>query len=244
MPNDKNQLIPIYNNNHLIDYSIDNSKNNLSVASIKATVNAWTEGSLVDGIGQVWINEDALSFIWRTDNATANFFIDRISSRDKANFGTGLCIKYSAVIYRLNEIIQTPIKDKRREYLRVSDDIGRCVRDAPPVEVIQLKYKEFIDEIKRKLKSQRIKKYNILIDELTGEVLDIGSSEFHHIRRQSIYPEMISLIWNGLILNKPTHDILTQNNISDEYGLRDICINKNWSIEWFSEYEKKLNLIN
>ena len=244
MPNDKNQLVPIYNEIHLIDYEVENNQNHLSKATIKATLNAWVEGSLIDGMGQVWIIEDILSAIWRTDKATANFFIDSIPDKDKTNFGRGLCIKYSAVIYRLNEIIQAPIKNKRREYLRVSDEIGRKVRDSTVVELGQLKYKEFIDETKKQLKHKRIKECNIVYDELSGENLDIRFSEFHHIRRQSIFPHMISFIWNGLIINKKTHDILTLNDISDEYDLKRICIDMNWSIEWFSEYEKSLNLLN
>ena len=245
MPNTKQyQIVPIFNEIHSIDYNIDKQiPKLLHNASVKRTLNSWIEGSLVDGVGQVWIIEDFLANIWRTDSSTASFFVDTMSSSDKSNFNGDMCIKYSAVIYRLSEIIQSPTSHKRREYLRVSEDIGRAVRDSSPVEIIRLRYREFIEETKKKLKYQRIKKYNLFLDELTGLPLDISSSEFHHIRRQSIAPAWISFIWNGLILNRDTHDIITMSNISDEYDLRDICIDKGWSIDWFERYGVDLKLI-
>ena len=139
----------------------------------------------------------------------------------------------------MNEILQSPISNKRREYLRLSENIGRAVRDSDFVEVIRLKYREYIEEVKKQLKQQRVKHHNISIDELTNEPLNINS-EFHHIRRQSIYTNMIDLIWNGLVINKETHNIITSQNISEEYGLLDICEEKNWNTDWFYIYEKNL----
>ncbi|NEW61703.1 hypothetical protein GSY74_10435 [Sulfurovum sp. bin170] len=240
MPN-RSQLVPIFNSSHSIDYDLEfNLPTGLDKPSAQRTLNAWEEGTLVDGIGQVWIISDFLAQIWRTDASTASFFVGSILSHDKANFGGNNCIKYSAVIYRLNEIIQSPTSHKRREYLRVSENIGKAVRDSDPVEVIRLKYREFIEETKKKLKQQKIKQYNISFDELTDEPINNASSEFHHIRRQSIYPNMISLLWNGLIINQETHRIITQHSISDEYDLKDICKERGWNLNWFHDYQENL----
>jgi hypothetical protein len=240
MPN-KNQLVPIFNSSHSINYDLEqNLPKELNKSSAQGTLNAWQEGTLVDAIGQVWILSDYLAKIWRTDSSTSSYFEGGISSTDKANFGGDNCIKYSAVLYRLNEIIQSPTSHKRREYLRLSENIGIAVRDAAPVEVIRLRYKEFIDESKKKLKEQRIKQYNISIDELTGDPINNTSSEFHHIRRQSIYPNMINFLWNGLIITQETHRIITSKNISDEYDLKDICRQRGWSLNWFNYYQENL----
>ena len=237
----RNQLVPIFNKAHSIDYDLE-LPTGLNKPSAQKTLNAWEEGTLVDNIGQVWIISAFLAQIWRTDASTASFFVGSISPNDKANFGGNNCVKYSSVIYRLNEIIQSPTSHKRRAYLRISEDIGKAVRDSDPVEVIRLRYREFIEESKKKLKQQRIKQYNISFDELTGESLNNTSSEFHHIRRQSIYPNMISLLWNGLILNQETHFIITQSSISDEYDLKDICEERGWNTNWFYNYEEDLKL--
>ena len=240
MPNRRNQLIPIFNNVHSIDFEIEESIN-LNKSSIQQTLNAWSRGSLVDGVGQVWIDEDFLSSIWRTDKATASYFTDDIREKDKLNFSGKNYLKYSSVIYRLNELIQSPIPNKRREYLKVSDRIGTAVRDSTFVHNQQLIYKEYIEDVKKKLKSQRIKMYNISFDELTLKPLELSNSEFHHIRRQSIYPNLISFIWNGLVINKQTHSIITQSSISDEYDLEELCKEKGWSIGWVDEYLLNLN---
>ncbi len=239
--NSKNKIVPIFNKSHSIDYNLESIPDRLYKPSAQKTLNAWENGTLVDTIGQVWIISDFLPSIWRTDASTASFFIGGISNNDKANFGGNDCIKYSAVIYRLNELIQSPISSKRRDYLRVSDDIGKRVRDSDPVEVIQLRYREFIEEVKKRLKQQRIKNYSISSDELTGKILNISLCEFHHIRRQSIYTDMISFLWNGLIINKETHNIITANEISDEYDLKAICEKKGWNTDWFNIYEENLN---
>lgn len=239
MENNKNsQLIPIFNDIHAIDYNLkDKLPAQLHQGSAQGTLNAWIEGSLVDGIGQVWIRIDLLPKIWRTDFSTVSFLVGRIRTYDKETFNGYKYVKYSAVIYRLNEIIQSPIPHKRREYLRVSESIGQSVRDSTAVEVIRLRYYEFINETKKKLKKQRIKSYKIEHDELTGLLLDINSSEFHHIRRQSIAPSLISFIWNGLVINKETHKMITTKGISDEYDLKQLCLEMNWSLAWFEIYE-------
>ena len=244
MPNNPYPIVPIFNEIHKIDYNLEkNLPELLDKSSVTRTLNAWVEGTVVDGQGQVWIIEKFLASIWRTDPSTANFFIDGIASRDKVHFDMDLCIKYSAVIYRLNESIQSPTTHKRREYLRVSEDIGRTVRDASPVEIIRLKYHEFIEETTKKLKHQRIKMYHIDYDELTQLPLDNATSEFHHIRRQSLASDMRGFIWNGLILNRDIHEIITQHSVSDEYDLKELCLQRNWSIDWFERYEEDLKLL-
>jgi len=218
-----------------------NIGNGLHKSSAKVTLNAWSNGALVDGTGKVWINEEYLSQIWRTDKATASYFVDGISPSDKANFNGIICINYSAVIYRLLEIIDSPISNQRRDYLRLSESMGQSVRDSDAAEVYRLRYNEYITGIKKELKNTRIKQFAIVFDELTGLELIKNSAEFHHIRRQSIYPNLISMIWNGLVINKDTHDIITANNITDEYDLRELCYKMRWSTAWFNGYEASLS---
>ena len=94
---------------------------------------------------------------------------------------------------------------------------------------------------KRKLKSKRIKKYNIKEDELTGKNIDIRTCEFSHIRSVSMYQEYSDNIENGLIVNKETHDKITRKEINDEDELYDLCIDNGWNLQWYEKYKKHLN---
>ncbi|UYM14469.1 hypothetical protein [Endozoicomonas euniceicola] len=184
--------------------------------------------------------EDYLFTIWRTDKATASYFVDGISDIDKSNFNGSTCINYSAVIYRLNEIIDSPITDKRRGYLRLSEDIGQSVRDSDAAEVYRLKYNEHINSIKKEMKNRRIEHFGIENYELTGSFLNKATAEFHHIRRQSTCPDLISMIWNGVIVNKDTHNVITSRNANDEYDLLDLCEEQGWNTGWFNDYQTSL----
>lgn len=242
MRDKKNELVPVFGSSQRLDKKLlEDISESLNGSSAVKTFNAWQSASLVDGIGQVWLKVDFLSAIWRTDAGTAQFFVGSINSHDKATFNGQDCIKYSAAIYRINEIIQGPVSHKRREYLRFSEKIGQSVRDSDPVEVIRFKHREFIDNVRRELKKNRRQKYSINNDELTGELLYHSESEFHHIRRQSAHPELISMLWNGLLVNKNTHTIITSKNCSDEYDLKNLCDQLNWSTSWFSNYQQELS---
>ncbi|KWS74863.1 hypothetical protein [Pseudomonas amygdali] len=202
--------------------------------------NAWQSGTFVDGAGAVWINAEHLASIWRTDKATAEYFVAGIQESDKANFGGVQCIKYSAVIYRLNEFIQGPIDHKRREYLRVSEQIGQRARDADPAEVIRMRHSQLISDTVRELKKQRMSVYGIMCDELTRQPLGFRTAEFHHIRRQSISVDLISMIWNGLIVDRSTHNIITERGVCDERQLLDLCRIMGWDTAWFDTYLQEL----
>lgn len=241
MGDKKNQIIPLFNSCQGLDFDLsENLPDYLNLGSARRTFNAWESGACTDALGQVWIDEQPLSDIWRTDRATAAFFVGGIRPGDKANFAGKQYIKYSAVVYRLNEILQGPIPNKRREYLRLSEIIGLHARDASQAEVLRLKNTESVNDSKKRLKADRVQLHGISSDELTGEPLDMVTCEFHHIRRQAGHPDLIGMIWNGLIINISTHKLITSNNISDEDQLYNFCIRMSWSLGWFEIYQYNL----
>ena len=237
---DDKQLHPLFGEFNSLNFDLKNLPRHLNQAHARRTYNAWQYGTLVDGAGAVWINAEQLAAIWRTDKATADYFVDGILMKDKANFGDGLCVKYSAVIYRLNEFMLGPIDHKRREYLRVSDQMGRSARDSDPAEVIRLRHSELISGAVRELKKKRMSVYGIMCDELTRQPLGFRTAEFHHIRRQSISIDLISMVWNGLIVDRSTHDIITQRGICDEHQLLALCHAMEWDTAWFYTYLQEL----
>ncbi|HDR9163782.1 TPA: hypothetical protein QDB28_004188 [Burkholderia vietnamiensis] len=234
--NDK-QIRPIFNSRQGLDFDLEqNLPANLNLGAARRTFNAWESGALTDATGQVWVDEQHLDAIWRTDKATVSFFVGGILPHDRANFSGRRCVKYSAVCYRLNEILQGPITNKRREYLRLSEIIGMHARDASQAEVLRLRNTESVNDAKRRLKADRIRVYGLQFDELTGQLLDIVSCEFHHIRRQSGHSDLIGMIWNGLIVNRSTHNLITSSQISDEIQLHDFCVRMSWSTDWYERY--------
>jgi hypothetical protein len=54
---------------------------------------------------------------------------------------------------------------------------------------------------------------------------------------------MRGYIWNGLIVSKDTHNIITHHNVSDEYDLKELCLKMSWSTDWFKRYEEDLKLL-
>lgn len=238
MGDEDKQIRPLFNSRQGIDFDLkENLPTNLNLGAARRTFNAWESGTLTDSMGQIWIDEQHLSDIWRTDNGTAAFFVGGIISSDRVNFSGRQCVKYSAVVYRLNEILQGPITNKRREYLRLSEIIGQHARDASQADVLRLQNAESVNDAKRRLKGDRIRACNIQLDELTGNILELSTCEFHHIRRQSGHSDLIGMIWNGLIINKSTHNTITSNNISDEHQLYNFCISRGWRIDWYERYK-------
>ena len=75
-------------------------------------------------------------------------------------------------------------------------------------------------------------------DELTGEILEYQSCEFSHIRLVSLFSQFVSLIENGLIVNKKTHEEIMRYNINDEDELYNLYELKGWPLEWYNGYLK------
>jgi hypothetical protein len=80
-------------------------------------------------------------------------------------------------------------------------------------------------------------------DELTQVPL-LPSSEFAHIRSCSIYPNLATSYWNGLIVNKDTHQIVTKNDINDERQLLELCQERGWNTRWHQRYLAEISTQN
>ena len=112
------------------------------------------------------------------------------------------------------------------------------IRDSDKAEVMRARYYEDLIDKKNKLKAQRIKKYKINIDELTGANLKTQTAEFSHIRSVAIYPDLQLELDNGLIVNKKTHEIITEKGIQNEDDLYTLCLAKGWNTKWYNFYKQ------
>ena len=68
--------------------------------------------------------------------------------------------------------------------------------------------------------------------------LDNKNSDFSHIRSFSLYPHLADNIKNGLIVNKSTHKIITEENINDEDELYALCEKKGWTTNWYDKFQE------
>ena len=127
------------------------------------------------------------------------------------------------------------------KYLPIVNEYYNLINTSNDVKLVRLEFDNYLKAQKRKLKSKRIKKYNIKEDELTGKNIDIRTCEFSHIRSVSMYQEYSDNIENGLIVNKKTHDKITRKEINDEDELYDLCIDNGWNLQWYEKYKKHLN---
>ena len=127
---------------------------------------------------------------------------------------------------------------RKRDYIRYSKKLYYLIQDSDKAEVLRARYCESIAEERKKLKKRRIKEHSITVDELTRAPLNLKTAEFSHIRSAAIYPDLQLEVDNGLIINKETHDIITQNNVQNEEDLVRLCVQKRWETRWYVYYKK------
>lgn len=215
------------------------SKDKLKLQPMKAIINAWSRGAKIDSVGRIWVEESEIHNILRTTKSNGNYISLKIDDKYKTEQGGVVYIQGSEVGHLLDDVIQSGGSISRRKYARFSEELYRIIRDSEKPELLRYEYLEAVKTTKKKLKSVRIKKLKIGNDELTNRPLQ-KNSEFSHIRIASIYIDLADKYWNGLIVNRDTHRIITMKKINDEDQLYDLCEEKGWNTEWFSTFCESL----
>jgi hypothetical protein len=216
---------------------------NLNQSTAKSIYNAWMETTMIDNHGSLWILPDRLGEILRTSKSNARFIQGKIRDEHKKVGAEGTYLRYSEVNKILTNIIQSAGSIKRESYAEYSESIGRSIRDSDKAKLLKHHTYESIKAAKAKLKSTRIKQFKIFTDELTNVPLT-ASSQFSHIRSCSVYPQFAASVWNGLIVNRNTHQIITHNEINDEDRLLELCREEKWNTKWHQEFVGSLAELN
>lgn len=211
------------------------SDSNLSLSHSKGIHNAWEKGTKIDPYGRIWICESELHNVLRTTRNNTRYFLLKISDQYKIERDGKTYIKGSEVGRLLDEIIQSANTLSREGYARYSSEVYQAIRDCAPVQLIRAKYYEKVKQLKRGLKQTRKRKLKLKHDELTNLDLKIYS-EFSHIRSASLYLALADQYWNGLVVNKDTHKIITERNINNEDELLDLCNEYEWNTDWYSTF--------
>ncbi|RRD39307.1 hypothetical protein EII29_07845 [Leptotrichia sp. OH3620_COT-345] len=197
-----------------------------------AIQNAWINGTKLDGQGIIWISNKYLHTLLRVKKDLVKYYLATIN-RTGTEYITG-----AEFISLLSIIFDSATTFRRRDYIRYSEKLYLLIRDSDKAEVMRARYFEDLTYKRNKLKNQRIKKYSIVTDELTGMNLKIQTAEFSHIRSVALYPDLQLELDNGLIINKKTHELITEKGIQNEEDLYNLCLEKNWNTNWYNFYKQ------
>jgi hypothetical protein len=212
----------------------------LDSSTAKSIYNAWMNTAIIDNYGMVWILPNSLAQILRTSKPNAKHIVDKIGRQYKTKGAEGTYLHYAEVNKKLSETILLAGSIKREKYAEYSESIGLAIRNSAQAKYQRAQTYEYLKEAKKKLRQQRVNWLKIGRDELTGIPLT-AQSQFSHIRSCAIYPQLTACIWNGLVVNKQIHQIITDTYVNDENELYDLCREQKWSTKWFDEYLTQLN---
>lgn len=205
--------------------------------------NAWMRTSMVDNHGLIWVLPNRLGEILRTSKSCAHAIVENTRKEHRRSSAEGTYLRYSEVNRILSDIIQSAGSLKRERYAGYSESIGRMIRDSEKAVIQRTLSYDASREARKKLKATRLKTLINLVDELTNERL-LRTCEFSHIRSCAVYPRLSTAVWNGLIVNKATHSLITDRQIYDENRLLQLCREQNWNTKWYHAFKGDLSQLN
>ena len=221
-----------------IRYEMPKKAEELNRRTIKGISNAVGNG-IVDSKGFIWFDCSTLHTILRVKTKNdAAYILEKIDNKYKVDYNSRTYVRWSSLLWIVGKRIE---ENPKNEYLKLILSILDEISNSNDVKVLQDKAKELQQKNIKKLKKQRIKEFKIVKDELTDEKLDGESAEFSHIRSVTMYPEFSEFIWNGLIVNKKTHNIITSETVNDEEQLYSLCFRLGWNIQWYDKYKEIIN---
>ena len=221
-----------------INYKMPERAKDLDKTTVKKIINAINRGK-PDSRGLIWIKCSTLHTVLRVKTKVdARYILETIDKKYKTTYEGEEYVLWSSII---------SIVERRREenpknrYLSLVMDILNEINECDEIQLLRLKAKNLMEQRVKKLKNKRIRSYKLKDDELTNDPLDKKKAEFSHIRSVAMFPELAEMLWNGLIVNKDTHFIITQVGINDEEELYKLCYEKGWNTAWYKTYKEKLN---
>lgn len=231
-----NYLNPLHSFAKDIEYISPNDEYIENKRVVKEIRDAWDNSCVVDKWGNLWIVDTHLHSILRTTKDNAKYYVQQIEKSNKFKDCGVTYIRGFAIIPFIDSRLQNAGGTGKEKNLKYSYHMYSAIRDSDTARLLRAEYYESIKNCVKKLKKTRIKELDIEYDELTNEPLIEKTSEFSHIRSCSVYPYLMDNIFNGHVVNKRTHDIITRNSINDEEELYALCEELGWETEWYERY--------
>lgn len=235
--------IVLYKSFSDLDINFPEASKTLSKGVVTRINNAFEEGAVIDKNGILWVRTDKLFDIWRTDKPTARQIVKQIpEGKFRRTFGGEEFVRSAEVMKWIFFQLESATGTKEK-YLNHTRDVLEFVRETPEVRVFKLEAALAWQSQKNLLKSARKQRYAINSDELTGKVLKHGlGSDFSHIISAASEPELADQIWNGLVVNKETHKLITANGITNQDDLYCLCEEQDWSMSWYDDFSNSLEI--
>ena len=206
-----------------------------SQATVTRIMNAWQLSGL-DSSGIIWVDQEKIHEILRTDKATARELVASIVYPHRRDVGDRTYLYGPKVLEKLSERVAQAGNSKTERYLEISAGFYHQLEFSEIGKNLRRDSWEAMAEARKGLKASRMKARSITADELTGEPLNKRFSEFSHIRSYKAYPLLGLDINNGLVVNQSTHKIITESSVVNENELFTLCREKGWQEEWYDEY--------
>lgn len=208
------------------------------LSSIK---NAWKRYAIVDSVGCLWVQKKGIKSILRLGTNYREFIEFNINEYHKKTIEGKTYIRINAVGDVLIHNISSHQYDiGKRNYSKFSLKLLNKLNEHPFVDNIRENQRQHFLRQRSKLKHNRIKEFGLINDELTGQKLISSSCEFSHIRSVASYPDLALYVWNGLIVNKETHDRITKRGVNNEVSLNEMCNQENWKKTWIGQYRNDI----
>lgn len=205
-------------------------------SAVAAIRRAWDDHAIIDDTGQVWVGVAGLHVILRTSRERAGHFARGLEVRNRVEFENRRYIRGWCVAGRIDRDLQECATLIRSRYLGLSERHYQEVRDDAETQLIRARFLESLRQLSRKLKRERIRRYEIDADELTGDPLVEKGSHFAHVLSRSLYPEFVDCVWNGLVLNPETHERVTASGAMDDRELLVLCRRHRWRTTWHRRF--------
>lgn len=218
---------------------------NFTKTGLSSVRNAWLKYAVIDNVGYVWIHEDGLRNILRMGSRkkSAKEFVDfNIPEIHKRTINGIRYIRIEFIsAHLIGNISNFTNSISKRNYSLYSQRIMNKLNESHLLESIRSNIREKFLKSKSKLKRDRANEFGVVTyDELTGEKLNDRRAEFSHIRSISHYPDLALFYWNGLIVNKSTHIVITKRGVNNEKALYDLCYEKDWKRNWVHIFKTHL----
>ena len=206
-----------------------------SQATVTRIMNAWQLSGL-DSNGIIWVDQEKIHEILRTDKATARELVASIVYPHRRDVGTKTYLYGPKVLEKLSERVSQAGNATTEKYLEISLGLYHELEFSDIGKLLRRESWQAMSEARKGLKGDRIKALSITEDELTGEPLQKKSAEFSHIRSCKAYPLLGLDINNGLVVNQATHKKITEKGIVNESQLFSFCHEMGWKESWYDEY--------
>lgn len=219
-----------------IAYGLPDGPTDAHAPTLEAIRRAWALGVRVDTFGQLWIARSRLHIIIRTSKVVAREVAAAVPDRDRQRELEDMWVRGWHVQARLDREIQREGRLSRADYLRFSEAHYRGIRDASEIQLLRVRRAQRQEEFLRKLKKERMKRFGVGSDELTGEHLR-RDAEFAHVLSKTAYPEYSDCVWNGVIVNKEVHIRLTAAGLVNDDELLAWCERHAMRTDWFPDFD-------